>query len=185
MPFIVEKSNIPDILTIEPKVFTDERGFFIEVFKKKDFESFGMQDLFVQVNHSSSTRGVLRGLHYQLIPAEQGKLIRCIKGEIFDVAVDIRKNSPWFSKYVGQTLSENNRKMMYVPAGFAHGFCVLSDIAEIEYYCTKEYAPEYERGVIWNDPELNIAWPLKDPLLSPKDKKFKPFKEIESNFIFK
>lgn len=185
MPFSTQKLAIPDVVIIEPKVFSDERGFFAEVFKKKEFEALGIKNLFLQVNHSKSGQGVLRGLHYQLIPAEQGKLVRCIRGEVFDVAVDIRKGSPWFSSYVSQVLSEDNKKMMYVPCGFAHGFCVLSEIAEVEYYCTKEYSPEHERGIIWNDPDLKIPWPAKTPLLSPKDKKFTSLKKAENNFNFK
>ena len=167
MPFKFKKLKIPDVILIEPIVFADERGFFIETFKTSDFKANNISYEFVQDNHSKSRKGVLRGLHYQLKPMEQGKLVRCIKGKIWDVAVDIRKGSPWYGKWVGVELSEENKLMLWIPPGFAHGFVALED-AEVIYKCTKEYAPQYERGIIWNDPELAIHWPIKNPILLSK-----------------
>ena len=161
--------TIADVVLIEPQVFTDKRGFFTEVYKQTEFAKHGINQPFIQVNHSQSKKGILRGLHYQLEHMAQGKLIRTIVGEIFDVAVDIRKGSPTFGKWVGETLSAENRKMLYVPPGFAHGFCVLSKVAEIIYYCTQEYSLEHERGIIWSDPKLNIEWPVWSPTVSKKD----------------
>ena len=147
MPFKFKKLEIPDVILIEPVVFTDERGFFIETFKASDFKANNISYEFVQDNHSKSQKWVLRGLHYQLKPMEQGKLVRCIKGKIWDVAVDIRKGSPWYRKWVGVELSEENKLMLWIPPGFAHGFVALED-AEVIYKCTKEYAPQYDRGII-------------------------------------
>ena len=167
----VIKTEIPDVLVIEPKVFGDERGFFYESFNEKAWcEATGVDAHFVQDNHSRSTKGVLRGLHYQLPPAAQGKLVRCVLGEVFDVAVDIRKRSPTFGKWVGRHLSAENKLQLWVPEGFAHGFLVLSDVAEIHYKATDYYQPATERGILWSDPELNILWPTtKQLLLSAKD----------------
>lgn len=184
MPLNFIKLDIPDVVLIEPKSFTDERGYFAEIYKFSDFKKFGIDRQFVQVNHSRSKKNVLRGLHYQLNPMAQGKFIRAVVGEIFDVVVDIRKGSPWSGKWVSIILSSENKKMLYVPEGFAHGFIVLSDTAEVIYYCTNEYAPEYERGVIWNDSELKIDWPEKTPILSEKDSQLPIFKEVENNFIY-
>lgn len=166
----VEPLAIPDVLVIEPTVFGDDRGFFFESFNQRRFEdAVGRSVSFVQDNHSRSTMGVLRGLHYQIAQA-QGKLLRVVSGEIFDVAVDIRKSSPTFGTWVGAILSAENKKQMWVPEGFAHGFLVLSDVAEVLYKTTDFYAKEHERSIIWNDPTLAIEWPLRgDPLLSPKD----------------
>jgi len=164
-------TTIPDILIIEPKVFGDERGFFMESFQARLFEEHGLPSHFVQDNHSGSRKGILRGLHYQ-IQQPQGKLVRVISGEIFDVAVDIRKASPTFGKWVGASLSSLNKLMIWVPAGFAHGFYVLSDWAEIVYKTTDYYAPQWERSILWNDPDLAISWPLSNqlpPVLSHKD----------------
>lgn len=172
MPFNFNPLSIPDVILIEPRVFLDERGFFIETYKYSDFAQAGIKEYFVQDNHSSSTKGVLRGLHYQKHPKAQGKIIRTIKGKIFDVAVDIRKGSPYYGKWVEVELSKENNKMLYIPAGFAHGFLVLSDIAEITYKCTEEYSLENERGIIWNDNTINIKWPVSNPILSEKDKTF-------------
>ncbi len=182
MPFEFEKLEIQDVVLIKPKVFSDERGFFLESYKKSDFVRNGIDKDFVQDNHSRSVKGVLRGLHYQLPPKAQGKLVRCIRGKIFDVAVDIRKNSPTFGKWVGVILSEENKYMLYVPEGFAHGFLTLSDTAEVLYKTTSEYAPELDRGIIWNDPRINIDWPLDDIeniLLSDKDKNLPLLKDAE------
>jgi len=165
------KTIIPDVLTIEPKVFGDSRGFFYESFNQKVFnEATGLNVSFVQDNHSRSAKGVLRGLHYQ-IQQPQGKLVRVVKGAVFDVAVDIRKSSPTFGLWVGTELSEANHRQMWIPAGIAHGFLVLSSSAEFLYKTTDYYAPEYERCILWNDPALGIKWPIKsNPQLSEKDK---------------
>ncbi len=162
---------IPEVVVVEPKVFGDHRGFFMETFRADRFAEHGITLPFVQDNHSRSTQGVLRGLHYQ-IKQHQGKLARVIVGEVFDVAVDLRKGSPTFGRWVGEILSAENRKMLWVPPGFAHGFYVLSEAAEFLYKCTDYYAPEHERCVRWDDPELAIDWPLLDgvsPQLSAKD----------------
>ena len=162
---------IPDVLLIEPKVFGDDRGFFYESFNQRAFaEATGLDLCFVQDNHSKSACNVLRGLHYQLPPREQGKLVRVVDGEVFDVAVDIRKESPTFGRWVGVVLSAQNRRQLWVPPGFAHGFLVLSESTEFLYKTTDYYAPEYECGIAWNDPLLAIDWPLQmAPILSPKD----------------
>ncbi|MGB9713199.1 MAG: dTDP-4-dehydrorhamnose 3,5-epimerase [Dissulfurimicrobium sp.] len=171
---------IPEVLIIEPKVFGDERGFFFESYNKKRFmELTGIDREFVQDNHSRSIMGVLRGLHYQ-IRQTQGKLIRVIVGEVFDVAVDIRRSSPNFGKWVSVRLSAENRRMLWVPPGFAHGFLVLSKVAEFLYKTTDYWAPEFERTIIWNDPDLAIDWPISNkPILSPKDMAGKFFKDAE------
>ncbi len=173
MPFEFIKTEIPEVVLIKPKVFKDERGFFMETYKKSEFERAGIPINFVQDNHSKSTKYVLRGLHFQKEPFGQGKLVRCIKGKIFDVAVDIRKNSPTFKKWVGFELTEENKLMLWIPRGFAHGFLTLSDEAEIIYKVSdNEYSPKSDAGIIWNDPEVNINWPIKgEPILSGKDRK--------------
>ncbi len=166
----VIKTKIPDMLIIEPDVFGDERGFFFESFNERKWkEATGLDLRFVQDNHSRSAKGVLRGLHYQ-VKAPQGKLVRVVSGEVFDVAVDIRKSSPFFGRWDGVYLSAENRRQLWIPGGFAHGFLVVSDSAEFLYKTTDYYAPEYERCIIWNDPDLDITWPLKrNPMLSAKD----------------
>jgi len=163
------RMEIQDVVLIDPVVFPDGRGFFMETYKHSDFSAFGIRESFVQDNHSSSGKGVLRGLHYQKEPMAQGKLIRCIQGEIFDVAVDIRRGSQSFGRWISVNLSAENRRMLYVPLGFAHGFMVLSEMAEILYKCTREYSPQDEEGIIWNDPIIGIVWPLGNPVLSVKD----------------
>jgi dTDP-4-dehydrorhamnose 3,5-epimerase len=165
----VTPTAIPDVLVIEPKVFGDSRGFFLETWNQRAFSAAGIRAGFVQDNHSRSARNVLRGLHYQLQQA-QGKLVRVIAGEIYDVAVDIRRNSPTFGHWVGLALSAESRRMIWVPPGFAHGFLVVSEAAEVLYKGTDYYAPEHERTIAWNDPELAITWPLAgEPVLSAKD----------------
>jgi dTDP-4-dehydrorhamnose 3,5-epimerase len=161
---------IPDILLIEPRVFEDERGFFLESYQKRNFSEAGIPFDFVQDNHSKSCQGVLRGLHYQ-VKQPQGKLLRVIAGEIFDVAVDIRRHSPTFGKWFGTHLSAENKQMLWVPAGFAHGFYVISPQAELLYKATDYYAPQWERTIAWNDPAIDIQWPLHGtpPILSSKD----------------
>ena len=164
--------SIPDVLLIEPKVFYDDRGFFFESFNQLDFEKLtGLSPVFVQENYSRSTKGVLRGLHFQLPPKEQDKLIHVVKGEVFDVAVDIRKDSSTYGQWVGQILSHKNKKQLWIPGGFAHGFLVLSEVAELIYKTTNYYSPENQRCIIWNDPTLKVKWPIKhEPVLSAKDK---------------
>ncbi|MBO8143328.1 MAG: dTDP-4-dehydrorhamnose 3,5-epimerase [Thermodesulfobacterium sp.] len=183
MPFEFIRLEIPDVVLIKPLVFPDERGFFMETFKKSDFVRNGINYDFVQDNHSKSKKGVLRGLHYQLNPKAQGKLVRCIKGKIWDVAVDIRKGSPWYSKWVAVELSEENKHMLWIPPGFAHGFVALED-SEIIYKCTEEYDPALDRGIIWNDREIGIKWPITNPILSKKDAGLPKLKNAENNFVY-
>ena len=170
--------EIPDVRLIEPEVFYDERGFFFESFNQDKFEAvIGRKINFVQDNHSRSTKGVLRGLHFQKEPKAQGKLVRVIQGEVFDVAVDIRRSSLTFGKWVGEVLSSDNKKQMWIPEGFAHGFLTLSEFSEFLYKTTDFYSPEYENSILWSDGDLNIHWPYKNPLLSEKDKLAQSFKD--------
>jgi dTDP-4-dehydrorhamnose 3,5-epimerase len=173
-------TTIPDVIIIEPKVSADERGFFLESYQKQRFSEAGIPFDFVQDNHSKSQQGVLRGLHYQ-IQQPQGKLVRVVAGEIFDVAVDIRKSSPTFGKWVGDFLSAENKKMLWVPPGFAHGFYVTSLTTEVLYKTTDYYAPQWERSILWNDPAINIDWHTngQPPTLSPKDKAAKTLEQAE------
>ena len=185
MTFKFKKLSIPDVIIITPEVFSDERGFFAEIYKKSAFEKAGIKEDFTQDNYASSQKNVLRGLHYQITPMEQAKLVRCIKGEIFDVAVDIRKGAPSFRKWVGVRLSEENKRIIFIPAGFAHGYLALSEEAEIAYKLSKEYSKEHERGILWNDPTVGIEWPLSgEPILSEKDKKLPLLKETKNIFLF-
>ncbi len=172
-------SELSDVLIIQPRVFEDERGFFLESYQKERFAAAGIPFEFVQDNHSLSRKGVLRGLHYQIRQA-QGKLVRVIAGEVFDVAVDIRRSSPTFGKWVGMNLSAENKTMLWIPPGFAHGFYVLSEQAEVLYKATDYYAPQWERTLLWSDPVIGIRWPdgLK-PLVSPKDAAGVPFSQAE------
>ncbi|MCS2156059.1 dTDP-4-dehydrorhamnose 3,5-epimerase [Scandinavium sp. H11S7] len=174
------KTDIPDVLIFEPKVFGDDRGFFFESFSQKIFEeAVGRKVDFVQDNHSKSAKGVLRGLHYQLDPHAQGKLVRCVVGEVFDVAVDIRKSSSTFGKWVGVNLSAENKRQLWIPEGFAHGFLVLSETAEFVYKTTNYYHPESDRGIIWNDPDIGIKWgDISNIQLSEKDSKQVTFHEL-------
>lgn len=174
------KTDIQDVMVLEPQVFGDERGFFYESFNQRLWqEKTGLRTTFVQDNHSFSVKNVLRGLHYQ-IQQPQGKLVRVIRGAVFDVAVDIRRSSPSFGQWVGLELSAENKRMMWIPEGFAHGFLVLSDVAEFLYKTTNYWAPQYERTIIWNDPDLGIAWPLQNqPILSVKDAQGVLFKNAE------
>ena len=168
----VLETKIPGLLIIEPKVFGDERGFFFESYNEKAFnEATGVSPRFVQDNHSKSVKGVLRGLHYQLPPRAQGKLVRVVQGEVFDVAVDIRKSSPTYGQWVGEILSAENKKQLWIPPGFAHGFLTLSDTAEFLYKTTDYWSQEHERAILWNDETLNIDWPLNgvEPMLAAKD----------------
>ena len=177
---------IPEVLIIEPKVFGDARGFFYESFNQRAFnQATGLNLQFVQDNHSRSAKGVLRGLHYQKDPHAQGKLVRCLKGRVYDVAVDIREGSPYFGRWMGIELSEENGLMFYVPRGFAHGFVVLSADADFLYKCTAEYSPENDRGVVWNDPAIGIDWPVSEPVLSPKDSALPLLRNADINFRYR
>ncbi len=174
-------TRIPEVVVIEPQLFGDHRGFFMETWQQRAFAEAGIDQTFVQDNHSRSSQGILRGLHYQ-IQQPQGKLVRVISGEVFDVAVDIRQGSPTFGQWVGERLSAVNRLMLWVPPGFAHGFYVISPEAEFLYKCTDFYAPAHERAILWNDPDLAIAWPLVGgaaPVLSAKDAAAVPFRDAE------
>ena len=180
MPFEFKKLAIKDVQLIIPQVFGDDRGFFFESYKKSDFILNGIKDEFNQDNHSKSIKGVLRGLHFQYPPKAQAKIVRCIKGKIFDVAVDLRKDSPTFSQWVGEILSDDNKNMLYIPAGFAHGFVVLSNTAEINYKASNEYSEEHDGGVAWNDPDINVDWGIDfAPILSEKDKCQPNLKDIK------
>jgi dTDP-4-dehydrorhamnose 3,5-epimerase len=177
----VTSTSIEDVKIIEPKFFSDSRGFFMEAYKREAYAQVGIDDHFIQENHSGSKQGVLRGIHYQ-IKHPQGKLVRVIKGEVFDIAVDLRRNSPTFGKYVGEILSEENRKQLWVPPGFGHAFYVLSDWAEFIYLVTDIYSPENERSIVWNDPDLDIQWPLLDrveTIISDKDAAGSKFADAE------
>lgn len=182
MKFKVIQTDIKDLIIIEPKVFRDSRGFFLESWNEREFEEIGLKIRFVQDNHSRSFKGVLRGLHFQN-PYPQGKLVRVARGKIFDVAVDIRKGSPTFCKWFGVILSEEDMRMLYIPEGFAHGFLVLSDFADVMYKTTEFYYPEYDRGIVWNDESISIKWPLEEienqkPILSEKDSRLPSLKDI-------
>jgi len=169
---------------IEPRVFEDGRGFFMETYKMPDFVAAGIKGNFVQENHVCSSKGVLRGLHYQNPPFAHGKLVRVVRGEIFDVAVDIRKGSPTWGKWVGGILSAENKNMLYIPEGCAHGFLVLSEIAEVTYKTTDVYSAASEAGIIWNDADLNIEWPVSEPILSEKDKNLSTLKNADIRFYY-
>ncbi len=184
MPFTFTKLSIPDVILIEAKIFPDDRGFFMESFKESEFVKNGIDTKFVQDNYSHSSKGTLRGLHYQKDPKAQAKLVIVFQGEIFDVCVDMRKNSPTYGKWVGEILSEKNHRLLYIPEGFAHGFCVLSESADVLYKVNREYSPEDERGIIWNDPEINIAWPIDNPILHEKDSKLDLLKNTDNDFVY-
>lgn len=173
----VIKTRLPGVLAVEPVVFGDARGFFMETWHKDRYLEAGLPAVFVQDNVSFSTRGVLRGLHFQN-PNAQGKLVYVLHGEIFDVAVDIRVGSPTFGHWVGMILSSDNKRQLYVPEGFAHGFCVTSETALVAYKCTDFYNPRAEGGIIWNDPDIGIAWPCDNPVLSEKDQRFAALKDL-------
>lgn len=182
MPFELVQTSIEEVKIIVPRVFNDKRGFFLESYKKSDFLALGISDDFEQDNHSKSAFGVLRGLHYQVKTNIQAKLVRCISGKIYDVALDIRKNSPTFGKWTGVILSDDNKKMLYIPKGFAHGFLTLSKHAEVLYKVSGKYSPADERGVFWNDPQIGIDWFEYlngfEPILSDKDKNLPKLDEI-------
>jgi len=183
VPFEFGSTEVPEVIHITPRVFKDDRGFFAETFKGTDFSQVGLTEV-KQVNHSKSTRGVLRGLHYQLNPKAQGKLVTVVEGSIFDVAVDIRKGSSTFGKWVGRELNADEKNMLYVPVGFAHGFCVTSDIAQVIYYCSEEYSPQHEQGIMYNDPQIAVEWPVDEPDLSDRDKNHPLLSKAKNNFIY-
>ena len=175
----ISETPLKNLLRIEPRVFGDARGFFLETYQQTRFQHAGLPATFVQDNQSRSQRGTLRGLHFQS-PQPQGKLIFVVRGEIWDVAVDLRSSSSTFGQWYGVTLSETNHWQLYVPEGFAHGFCVVSEIADVIYKCTTAYAPEHEQSLLWNDPDLEISWPIADPLLSLKDQRGSRLKDLKS-----
>lgn len=176
------ETNIVGIVIVEPKVFGDERGFFFETWQKERYEAMGIKGEFVQDNVSFSRKGVLRGLHFQN-PHGQGKLVSVLQGEVFDVAVDIRVGSPTFGQWTGVTLTGENHRQLWMPAGFAHGFCVVSETALFSYKCTERYAPKCEGGIAWNDPELGIEWPLPDVILSEKDRVYPCLRDIKADAL--
>lgn len=182
MPFTFTQTIIPDVICIEAKSFPDSRGFFTECFKQSDFFKSGIEIQFVQDNFSHSIQGSLRGLHYQLNPKSQAKLVTALQGEIFDVAIDIRKNSPTYGKWVSEILSGKNHKLLFIPEGFAHGFCVLSETADVLYKVSNEYSPEHDRGIVWNDSEIGINWPIQDLVVSDKDSQLPLLSKAENNF---
>ncbi len=182
MPFDFKSTPLKGVKIIQPRVFTDERGFFMESYKKSDFTEAGIAEDFVQDNHSFSSRGVLRGLHFQTGSSAQGKLVRVVKGSVWDVAVDLRPESETFGRWYGIELSEKNRTMFYIPPGFAHGFVTLKDSTHFLYKCTAEYDPVSDSGIIWNDKDLGIDWPVtENPSLSDKDLTLQSFEEFKKN----
>ncbi len=183
MPFNFTSLALPEVVLVEPRSFTDERGFFLETYRLSEYGEAGFPP-FVQTNHSHSTRNVLRGLHFQKRPAAQGKLVTAICGEIYDVAVDIRLGSPTYGRWVGEVLSAQNHRLLYIPPGFAHGFCVLSEAADVVYQVTAEYVHALDRGVLWSDPTLSVLWPIAEPLLSAKDARQPLLVDADNNFIY-
>lgn len=182
MPFLFQRLEIPDVVLVTAQASADQRGSFAELYKRSEFAAHGIPAVFVQDNCSSSVHRVLRGLHYQRFPRAQSKLIMVVRGEIFDVAVDLRKDSPTFGRWSGAVLSAATRRMLYVPEGCAHGFCVTSREADVVYKVTAEYAPEFEGGLRWNDPSLNIKWPIAEPVLSARDRALPLLSEIAGEF---
>jgi len=184
MAFRFERLEIPGVIYVEPDIYGDERGYLAEIYKYPEFKKEGIAKPFVQVNHSKSGKNTLRGLHYQKDPMAQGKLITVVEGEILDVIVDIREGSPYYGQWVSRKLNAESKHMLYAPEGFAHGFCVLSETAQVIYYCTGVYSPEHEGGLLWNDPALAISWPLEDPILSDTDKKLPRLDQADNNFRY-
>jgi dTDP-4-dehydrorhamnose 3,5-epimerase len=177
------ETKLPGVLIIEPRVFADSRGFFLESYSYRDYAAQGIRDVFVQDNHSKSAKGVVRALHYAVAPG-QAKLVRVAVGEVFDVAVDIRWGSPTFGQWVGVTLSAENHRQLYIPVGFAHGFCVTSDAAEFLYKCSNYYDAKSERGIAWDDPALGIAWPVTSPLLSARDQQHPRLQDAAHDYLY-
>ena len=182
MPFRFTPTDISGVIVIDPPVFPDDRGFFMESYKRSEFAAGGINETFVQCNQSKSARGILRGLHYQKNPKAQAKLVRALSGEIYDVAVDLRKGSSTYGKWTTVILSAENKKMLFVPVGFAHGFCVTSADAEMLYMTTEEYAPDLEAGVLWDDPDLAIEWPVANPVLSARDRAWPRLRDADNTF---
>jgi len=182
MVFSFKRLEIIDVILIEPTLYSDNRGFFYENFKESEFAQYGISDKFIQENFSHSVKNVIRGLHFQKKPKSQAKLVSVVKGEIFDVGVDIRKNSSTYGKWVGEILSEENHRSLYIPEGFAHGFCVLSEEADVSYKVSNEFSPENDRGVIWNDSKINVKWPIKKPIISEKDSQLPTLDVSDNNF---
>ena len=183
MSFIFNSLRIPDVISITPHLFNDERGYFFENFNHSKFKQNQIDLNFIQENFSKSKKNVIRGLHFQKNPKAQAKLVTAVSGEIFDVAVDLRKNSPTFGKWVSEILSEVNHKSLYVPEGFAHGFCVLSEGATVVYKINQEYSPDHEQGIIWNDPDIGISWPISESIISEKDQNLPLFKTQTYDFV--
>jgi dTDP-4-dehydrorhamnose 3,5-epimerase len=184
MPFTFTRLRIPEVVLIQPKAFEDARGIFMETFKASEFVAAGLPGQFLQDNASVSKKGVLRGLHFQNPPAAQAKLVSVTAGEIFDVAVDIRKNSPTFGHWVGEILSSENLRMLFVPEGFAHGFCVLSGEARVSYKVTAEYSAPHDRSILWNDPHIGVDWPIREPILSGKDAGAPTLEKSDNCFLY-
>jgi dTDP-4-dehydrorhamnose 3,5-epimerase len=184
MPFTFQRLAVPGVVLVETVPFADERGQFWEAYKRSEFVAFGITETFAQDNFCRSIRGVLRGLHFQKAAAAQGKLVFTLRGEVFDAAVDIRRGSPTFGQCVSVTLSEQNHRALYIPPGFAHGYCVLSDEAVVGYKTTAEYAPELDSGIVWNDPTLKVAWPIRSPILSKKDQRLPQLAEAGIDFVY-
>jgi dTDP-4-dehydrorhamnose 3,5-epimerase len=184
MPFQFFETRLSGIILVEFKVFADERGFFMETYKRSEFAAYGIAESFVQSNQSRSSRGTVRGLHFQKPPQAQAKLVRALAGEIFDVVVDMRAGSPTYGKWHGVLLSGAIPQMLYIPAGFAHGFCVTSEIADVVYMTSAEYAPSLEGGIFWNDPDLKIDWPVRDPQLSNRDRDWPRLKDVDAGFCY-
>jgi len=183
MSFIFKQLKIPDVISITPHLFNDERGYFFENFNYFAFKQDKIDLNFIQENFSKSKKNVIRGLHFQKNPKTQAKLVTAVSGEIFDVAVDLRKNSPTFGKWVSEILSEINHKSLYIPEGFAHGFCVLSESATVMYKINQEYSPDHEQGIIWNDPDIDISWPISESIISEKDQNLPLFRNQTYDFI--
>jgi dTDP-4-dehydrorhamnose 3,5-epimerase len=181
MEFSFRALDIPDVLLVTHGIFKDQRGFFLESFREEPFIRRGLPR-FVQDNHARSSGSVLRGLHYQIRPAAIGKLVRCLRGRIFDVAVDIRRGSPTYAQWVGVELTDENCQMVYIPEGFAHAYCALTDACEVFYKTTGYYSPQHDRGFRWNDPDVRIEWPITEPILSPKDANAPQLKDADNNF---
>ncbi|MBN1643149.1 MAG: dTDP-4-dehydrorhamnose 3,5-epimerase [Anaerolineae bacterium] len=184
MPFQFERLAIPDLILVHARHSADSRGLFLETYKHSAFAANGIAERFVQDNQSRSMRGVLRGLHFQKPPQAQGKLVRVLRGEVYDVAVDIRRGSPTFGQWLGVQLSEERFEMLYVPPGFAHGFCALSELVDLAYKVTAEYAPQLEAGIVWNDPQIGIAWPIADPILSSRDAALPTLADADLGFVY-
>jgi dTDP-4-dehydrorhamnose 3,5-epimerase len=184
MPFRFTRTAIPEAVVIDPRVFADERGFFLEAYKRSEFTAAGITETFVQTNRSRSAQGILRGLHYQKNPMAQAKLVWASSGVVYDVIVDLRRHGPSYGRWIAEILSAENKKMLYVPAGFAHGFCVLSAEAEIVYMTSEEYDPDLEAGILWNDPDLRIDWPVSNPRLSDRDRRWPGFNSADHTFSY-